>query len=141
MQHVVIAIIEDSAGRILSLKRAKGQEDGVVWGFPGGKIDAGESEEQAVVREVFEESGVECKVIKKIGERCYAHLTLHYFRCRMTGGKPRNPENKEASEVAFRSREELLKLIPPQKLYNLIRVELGIEESQGSLNDIDESCR
>lgn len=126
MQNVVIAIIEDSSGHILSLKRTKGASDGVVWSFPGGKVDTGETMETAVAREVLEETGVECVAERKFAERNYPELTLHYFRCRLTGGTPGDPATGEVTEVAFRSRDELLKLIPPHKFYPAVRQELGI---------------
>ena len=51
------AIITDSAGRLLLIKR--GHEPGMgLWSIPGGRIEPGESPEQAVVREVQEETGL-----------------------------------------------------------------------------------
>jgi 8-oxo-dGTP diphosphatase len=55
------AVIRDGAGRILLIKR--GHEPGKgLWSIPGGRIEPGETNEQAVVREVREETGldVEC---------------------------------------------------------------------------------
>jgi 8-oxo-dGTP diphosphatase len=52
------AVIRDEAGRILLIKR--GHEPGRgLWSVPGGRIEAGETDEQAVVREVREETGLE----------------------------------------------------------------------------------
>lgn len=51
------AIISDGAGRLLLIKR--GHEPGKgLWSLPGGRVEAGESDEQAVVREVREETGL-----------------------------------------------------------------------------------
>lgn len=126
MFNVVIAIVQNEDREVLSLRRAKGEQDGVVWGFPGGKVDDGETLEQAVVRETAEETGVVCVADRKFGERVYPDLTLHYFRCTMTGGAPRDPASGEVINVAFRPIRELITLIPPYKLYTQVRNELGI---------------
>ena len=38
------------------------------WALPGGKVDAGETVEETVVREVKEETGIEVEIVEKIGE-------------------------------------------------------------------------
>ena len=51
------AVITGASGRILLIKR--GHEPGLgLWSVPGGRIEAGESDQQAVVREVLEETGL-----------------------------------------------------------------------------------
>jgi 8-oxo-dGTP diphosphatase len=55
------AVIKDPAGRLLLIRR--GHEPGAgLWSLPGGRIEPGETDQQAVVREVLEETGlsVEC---------------------------------------------------------------------------------
>ena len=52
-------------GRVL-LRRPKGDFDGYVWTFPKGRPDAGETPEQAALREVKEETGYSAKVIGKL---------------------------------------------------------------------------
>jgi 8-oxo-dGTP diphosphatase len=55
------AVIKDEAGRLLLIRR--GHEPGAgLWSLPGGRIEPGESDQQAVAREVLEETGlrVEC---------------------------------------------------------------------------------
>jgi 8-oxo-dGTP diphosphatase len=52
------AVIKDEAGRILLIKR--GHEPGKgLWSVPGGRIEPGETDEQAVIREIREETGLE----------------------------------------------------------------------------------
>lgn len=50
--------------KILLLKRAPHKLQGMTWGIPGGKLDAGETPVEAVIREVFEEIGLEIAMHK-----------------------------------------------------------------------------
>jgi 8-oxo-dGTP diphosphatase len=84
----VRAIIEDKEGRILILKRAPEDEYGTLWNLPGGKVDYGQTAEEALIREVLEETSLECTSCRFLfymdglpeteGERHY--LTL-FFLC------------------------------------------------------------
>ena len=56
--HVAVAVIRDPQQRILLAKRALDQHQGGLWEFPGGKVENGESVEQALVREIHEELGI-----------------------------------------------------------------------------------
>ena len=60
------AIIE--GGRVLACERAQPPEMAGRWEFPGGKVDPGETEEQALVRECQEELGVAIAVGARVGE-------------------------------------------------------------------------
>ena len=55
---VVAAALVDVDGRVLIAQRPKGKELEGLWEFPGGKIDAGERPEDALIRELREELGV-----------------------------------------------------------------------------------
>ncbi len=54
------AVIRDEAGRLLMILRGHDPGRG-LWSIPGGRIEAGETAEQAVVREVREETGLETR--------------------------------------------------------------------------------
>ena len=60
------AIITDPAGRLLLIKRGHEPEAG-RWSLPGGRIEPGESDEQALVREIGEETGLTVTVGRLIG--------------------------------------------------------------------------
>ena len=61
------AIVTFPHNQILLIKRATVPFKG-FWALPGGRVDGGEIVEQTVVREVKEETGLDVKVIRKIGE-------------------------------------------------------------------------
>lgn len=60
--HVAAAVITDARGRILLARRTDGRDLAGLWEFPGGKCEAGESPEQALIRELQEELGITVQV-------------------------------------------------------------------------------
>ena len=56
--HVVVAVIRGADGRIFLAKRPQHISQGGKWEFPGGKVEAGESREAALARELQEEIGI-----------------------------------------------------------------------------------
>lgn len=78
------------------------------WEFPGGGIGAEETPEQAIVREVREETGLNIKVVKLL-PKIYSHLwksqnrqilIISYF-CKITGGRLGNHHEQEIAELKF----------------------------------------
>src|SRR5690348_6899233 len=59
---VVAAVIVDPDGRVLAAQRAEPPALAGGWEFPGGKVDPGESHEEALHREIREELGVEVEL-------------------------------------------------------------------------------
>lgn len=57
--HVAVGVVLDENRRVLITRRATGSHQGGLWEFPGGKVEPGESLEQALARELREELGIE----------------------------------------------------------------------------------
>jgi ADP-ribose pyrophosphatase YjhB (NUDIX family) len=60
------ALVHDDTGRLLVVRRAREPAAG-RWSVPGGRVEPGESDEQAVVREVLEETGLHVVVGLRVG--------------------------------------------------------------------------
>jgi A/G-specific adenine glycosylase len=78
---------------------------GGMWEFPGGKLEPGETDEQALAREILEELGAEVKVGEKLGSyhHAYTHfrVSLRAYHCSLLSGKPRALEASEIRWVAI----------------------------------------
>ncbi|MBR5168499.1 MAG: 8-oxo-dGTP diphosphatase MutT [Salinivirgaceae bacterium] len=96
---VSAAIIHDNEGRIFATQRGYGEMQG-GWEFPGGKIEAGETPEEALKREISEELDTIISVEKLIDtvEWDYPtfHLTMHCYWCSLAGGSLTLKEHKAA---------------------------------------------
>lgn len=92
-KHVGAAVITDSRGRFLIAQRREGDLLGGLWEFPGGKQEPGETMEQCIAREIFEELGVAIRVGAHIVtvSHAFSHFTmdLHAHACRIKRGRPR----------------------------------------------------
>lgn len=65
---VAVALITDSEQRFLIAQRPLHVPQGGLWEFPGGKLEPNESAEQALIREIREEIGLEVKKCQFLGE-------------------------------------------------------------------------
>src|SRR5579872_5910368 len=94
MLQVVAAILERD-GRILIGQRKPGQSHALQWEFPGGKVEAGETPEQALARELEEELGISDAAGIEVARYPYAYpgknpIELIFYRVTSFRGEPRN---------------------------------------------------
>lgn len=101
---VVAACLIDPQRRVLLAQRPPGKAMAGLWEFPGGKIDAGETPEAALSRELREELGIETDA-KDFTPLTFAshgydnfHLLMPVFACRLWRGAP---EAREGQELAW----------------------------------------
>jgi len=90
----VAAALVDREGRVLLQQRPEGRQMAGLWEFPGGKIEAGERPEAALIRELKEELGIETDkaclapaafASEELGD---GHLLLLLYICRKWQGEP-----------------------------------------------------
>jgi len=90
-QVVAVGLVWDH-GRLLIARRPEDGLLGGLWEFPGGKVEPGESPEEAVRRELHEEMKIAVEVGALAGRvrHSYSHfrITLYAFHARRTGGEP-----------------------------------------------------
>lgn len=94
MLIVVAAALVDRDGRLLVQQRPEGLSMAGLWEFPGGKLEPGETPEQALIRELAEELAIDvdhaclapaCFASEALGEK---HLLLLLYVCRKWRGTP-----------------------------------------------------
>ena len=94
--------------RFLLCQRPESKKRGLMWEFPGGKVEPGETKEEALIREIREE--LDCTIgvdgfLKNV-EYAYPDITVHLslFRCHVVSGEPKRMEHHE---IRWISPEEL----------------------------------
>jgi|SRR5665213_939990 len=91
---VVAVALVDPDGRVLIAQRPDGKSMAGLWEFPGGKIEAGERPEQALIRELGEELGITvqeaCLAPFTFASHTYGafHLLMPLYVCRRWDGSP-----------------------------------------------------
>lgn len=96
--HVVCALIERD-GRVLVAQRPAEKAQGLLWEFPGGKLEDGESAEAALVREIREELCVEVALGERLADAVHDYgkfaITLTPFRATLgeSGADPHATEH------------------------------------------------
>ena len=104
-------VLNRDGSRTVALIGREGRGRRTDWCVPKGHPEGGETLEQAAVREVFEETGLEVEIITKLGDITYEFnagrniivKTVHHFLMRQTGGDltVENDPNHEAVEAAW----------------------------------------
>ncbi|MEA3507274.1 MAG: NUDIX domain-containing protein, partial [Elusimicrobiota bacterium] len=102
---------------VLLIKSRPSVSEKSFWTFPKGKIEIGETEEDAALREVEEETGCRCRIVKKLGETHYHfrrenNLVIKkvtWFLMKQTGNLRDIPD--EPVKVKWKKKERALKLL------------------------------
>ena len=110
----VVAALIRRGGRTLVTRRVKRDALGPLWEFPGGRVEPGETEPEALARELREELGVAARVGEKLLETAhdYPHMKvrLHFYRAEIEG----EPEGMEGQPLLWADRDELAVLDFPE---------------------------
>ena len=92
------------------------------WRVPGGRVEAGEKEEETVRREIPEELGIEITVERYLGDgqddvpiygvpgKDKTSRNIRYYECRISSGTPTKKEKGEVAEIRWMSLEEIKKI-------------------------------
>jgi 8-oxo-dGTP pyrophosphatase MutT (NUDIX family) len=116
----VAAVIRDAAGRILLQERSSGEG----WSLPAGAIEPGESPEEAVRREVLEETGltiVPTRILGVFGGEAFRYVypngdaveyTVVLYRCAVIAEHPDGPSDPETKSLRYFARREMPSLAP-----------------------------
>lgn len=88
----VVAAVLVEGGRVLAAQRAPPRREAGLWELPGGKVDGGESDAAAIVRELREELGVETRAVGLVDSvvHAYVHATIELvaWRVERVTGEP-----------------------------------------------------
>lgn len=106
MKTVLVSAVAliDRDGRVLLAQRPEGKSMAGLWEFPGGKVEAGETPEAALIRELQEELGIDthtsCLAPLTFASHTYEdfHLLMPLFACRKWQGQP---EAREGQRLAW----------------------------------------
>jgi 8-oxo-dGTP diphosphatase len=108
---VTCAIILNSQNQILVTQRSSTMHLPLKWEFPGGKIEANETPEACLIREIKEELNIDIEIIEGLSSSDHQYpdksIRLIPFICKQTGGEI---ELKEHAEYKWLDRTNLLDL-------------------------------
>jgi 8-oxo-dGTP diphosphatase len=105
---VAACALVDVDGRVLLARRPEGKKMAGLWEFPGGKLNLGETPEQALIRELKEELGIDvataCLAPFAFASHAYEgfHLLMPLFLCRRWKGQPTPREKQTLAWVSAR---------------------------------------
>src|SRR5690554_2297241 len=109
--YVVGAIIQ-SSGKILCAQRSQAMTLSELWEFPGGKIENGETHQEALKREIKEELNLDINVYDQLFEKAaytydFGRVHLSAYFCDLVSGRPSLNEHQA---IKWLNKEELMSL-------------------------------
>jgi 8-oxo-dGTP diphosphatase len=121
-RKLVVAALVERDGRVLLSQRRADQSLPLLWEFPGGKVEAGESPEAALARELEEELGCQVSVGRIYDVVSFAYdafdLLMLVYACTITQGEP---AAVQVADVAWFERREVPGLALPPADYPIAR--------------------
>lgn len=136
-RQTVLALIFNESGQVLLLHKCAGNN----WNFPGGRVGFPESRKAALVREVFEECGLNVTFPKKPRVGKWTHpvkgTTRVYYKCLIAGGEAQNREPALHDELRWVPPEEAAEMLDATtapELRDILRnmPKSGIKDRQAS---------
>ncbi|MGL4336436.1 MAG: NUDIX hydrolase [Turicibacter sp.] len=126
------AVIINEEKKVLLVKR----RDYPIWDLPGGRVDPGESVVDCAIREAKEETGVDIKVMEKVGEYIRPKFDdiQHVFTGEITGGEL-FLKTDESCKIAFFPLDRLPMLMVPNRRHQIKDYVSGKREIIKTLND------
>ncbi len=125
----VVAALVVEGGKFMICQRPAHKARGLLWEFVGGKVETGETKEQALVRECREELGVTVQpgeIFLEV-DHVYPDITIHLtlFRAKIVSGRPRKLEH---ADIRFIAPEDIPRYaFCPADESILARIKKGIE--------------
>ncbi|MFJ4772871.1 NUDIX hydrolase [Streptomyces uncialis] len=104
-------VVHDS--RVLMVRR-RVSEGQLSWQFPAGKVEPGESREDAAVRETLEETGLKVNALKPLGERVHPATgrLMSYTACEVVSGTAHVADADELDAFAWVAHHEIPEYVP-----------------------------
>lgn len=133
--NVVAAVIHNDERKYMCTKRntSSNQEVSEKWEFPGGKVEVGESEEEALTREIKEELGCQIKVDNHIITTHYEYTTvdinLAAYHCKINSGQPQLLEHKDIKWLKATELDKLEWAPADIEIVEAIKKEEGVIDS------------
>ena len=133
-------IVEDDQRRVLIVHRQRYDD----WSFPKGGVDEGETNEQAALREVKEEAGLECEIIGQLSPSRYFFKThkgetkpkvVYYFLMKIIGGRLFT-DGLETDEAVWCSVEDAANRLTYQGDKDILREIVGKIDARCQVSDI-----
>lgn len=107
MKKAAVAMIFNEGGKILAVSRKNNPND---MGLPGGKVDPGEDFDEAVIREVFEETGLRVRILRNLFDKEDGEFLGRTFLCEIIGNMPTEFNDlPESGRVAWVDWEDLIR--------------------------------
>jgi len=111
-KFTVVAALIESGGKLLVCQRRRDAAFALMWEFPGGKVEPGESLEAALARELREELGVAATVGAEVYRATHKYaempraVELVFFRCDLAPGSAA-PQNLAFEQIVWREPRDL----------------------------------